>query len=208
MRKLVKDRDKLAIASAIWTDDWWYPDSSIDVNPPLVTSRSSTIPKQSQAIVVGKQALLTCLKYTKNPSKIQEPLSDIWETIEETESDNEEDLEKRHLIGNVVKASDGSFQLFADHRSHIGRNQVGCCGRKFSNTTPKIPEKRKNLNIRAKWKAIVGKINAERKKHLISERIAGKTYSTYAIQHKFRKRYKTPFSIQKFNFRSILGMLP
>ena len=69
MRKLVKDRDKLAIASAIWTDEWWYPDSSIDVNPPLVTSRSSTIPRQSQAIVVGKQALLTCLKYTKNPAK-------------------------------------------------------------------------------------------------------------------------------------------
>ena len=69
MRKLVKDRDKLAIASAIWTDEWWYPDSSIDVNPPLVTSRSSTIPRHSQAIVVGKQALLTCLKYTKNPAK-------------------------------------------------------------------------------------------------------------------------------------------
>lgn len=191
MRKLVKDRDKLAIASAIWTDDWWYPDSSIDVNPPLVTSRSSTIPKQSQAIVVGKQALLTCLKYTKNPSKQErEPLSDIWETVEETES-SEEDLEKRHLIGNVVKAPDGSFQLFADHRSHIGRNQVGCCGRKFSrsDSTPKIPEKRKNLNVRAKWKAMVKKINVERKKHLISERIAGKTYSTYAIPHKFRKRY-------------------
>ena len=129
MRKLVKDRDKLAIASAIWTDEWWYPDSSIDVNPPLVTSRSSTIPKDSQAIVVGKQALLTCLKYTKgsakrnNESETCPPLSDIWETVEETTESGIEDVEKRQLIGNVVKASDGSFQLFADHRSHIGRNQ-------------------------------------------------------------------------------------
>ena len=130
-----------------------------------------------------KKSFLNCLTTVSS-----EPLSDIWETLEETES--EEDLEKRHLIGNVVKASDGSFQLFADHKSHIGRNQVGCCGRKFSRTdsNPKIPEKRKNLNIRAKWKTLVRKINTERKKHLISERIAGKTYSTYAIQHKFRKR--------------------
>ena len=131
MRKLVKDRDKLAIASAIWTDEWWYPDSSIDVNPPLVTSRSSTIPKDSQAIVVGKQALLTCLKYTKGTKRNNEsrptshpPLSDIWETVEETSESGIEDVEKRQLIGNVVKASDGSFQLFADHKSHIGRNQA------------------------------------------------------------------------------------
>ena len=41
------------------------------------------------------------------------------------------DQEKRQLIGSVVKASDGSIQLFSDLKSHIGSNKIGCCGRSF-----------------------------------------------------------------------------
>ena len=67
---------------------------------------------------------------------------------------------------------------------------MGCCGRKFSKERkPSIPEKRKNLNIRRKWKNLVHRVNQQRRRRLIHERISGKTYSTYAIQHKFRKRY-------------------
>ena len=49
---------------------------------------------------------------------------------------------KRHLIGNVIKASDGSLQLFSDLKSHIGTNKTGCCGRSFvTNNKEKEPIK-------------------------------------------------------------------
>ena len=47
-------------------------------------------------------------------------MGDIWETFEE----DDEEISKRQLIGSVVKASDGSYQLFKDHRNHIGTNQM------------------------------------------------------------------------------------
>ena len=66
---------------------------------------------------------------SRNPQVIH----DIWDTAEDSYGEEEEEEEelKRHLIGNVVRAGDGSFQLFADHRSHIGSNVSGCCGRTF-----------------------------------------------------------------------------
>ena len=46
--RMVKTEDrrdsKLSLAaSGIWSGEYWFPDSSIDVQPPLLTSRSSTI---------------------------------------------------------------------------------------------------------------------------------------------------------------------
>ena len=40
--RMVKTRDKDSLslaASAIWSGDHWFPDSSIAVDPPLLTSR-------------------------------------------------------------------------------------------------------------------------------------------------------------------------
>jgi hypothetical protein len=62
--------------------------------------------------------------------------------------ERENEISKRHLIGNVVKASDGSFQLFADLRSHIGTNKVGCCGRSFvTDNRKKEPLPIKNTTV-------------------------------------------------------------
>jgi hypothetical protein len=191
---MARHPDALGLAYAMWTDEWWYPDSSIDVSPPMLTSRSSTIPRDSQAMVVGKQALLACLKYKQKPP----PLTDIWETAIEASEDEDEITQKRNLIGTVVKASDGSFQLFSDHHSHIGSNHKGCCGRSFD-LLPKVKVKRKRkVTVRRpkfvsfKWKTTV--VQAKIKHEEIKEkarktRICSKTYSTYAIQHKFREQY-------------------
>ena len=102
-----------SLASAMWTDEFWYPDSSLMVVPPLDPPYNESDPNMP-ALVVGKQALLSCLKYTKNP----EPMTDIWQAFDEEEN------AKRQLIGSVVKTSDGSYQLFKDHTSHIGINQT------------------------------------------------------------------------------------
>ena len=90
---MVKKKDhRLSLASALWTDDWWCPDGSIAVNPPLLTSGSATTKNDLRTtVVVGKQALLSCLKYKHDHDNIKEdpidpPFTDIWdwETIGHT----------------------------------------------------------------------------------------------------------------------------
>ena len=49
----------LSLARAMWTDEFWYPDSSILVEPPIDTQSYNPMP----TLLVGKQALLSCLKY-------------------------------------------------------------------------------------------------------------------------------------------------
>ena len=104
-------------------------------------------------------------------------------------------LSKRHLIGNVVKASDGSFQLFADLKSHIGTNKIGCCGRSFVTDNrkkePVLPIKKSNAlqpdsknNCSAKWKSVVQKVKQEVVPFVRKSGIFEKTYSTYALDFK------------------------
>ena len=72
-----RDKDSLSIAAtAIWSCDHWFPDSSIAFDPPILNSSSSTL----STCVVGKEVLLSCVKYTKNQS---EPITDIWDTIDQ-----------------------------------------------------------------------------------------------------------------------------
>jgi hypothetical protein len=190
--------DALALSSAMWTDEWWYRVSSNDdVVPPMLTS--SRTDSARQAIVVGKQALLTCLKY-KNIC------GEAIDQQEEASEDEEEIAQKKHLIGSVVKAPDGSLQLFADHRSHIGSNHQGCCGRSFVQVKKKAkskPKGKQQISQNTQWPNFVPfslkttatqlvqvRIKQEeiKEKHK-RDRICNKTYSTYAIQHKFREQY-------------------
>ena len=113
-------------------------------------------------------------------------------------------LSKRHLIGNVVKASDGSFQLFADLKSHIGTNKIGCCGRSFVTDNrkkePVLPIKKSNALqpdsknksktiCSAKWKSVVQKVKQEVVPFVRKSGIFEKTYSTYALDFKVRYFY-------------------
>ena len=106
-------------------------------------------------------------------------------------------LSKRHLIGNVVKASDGSFQLFSDLKSHIGTNKIGCCGRSFVTDNrkkePVLPIKKSNAlqpdsknksKCSAKWKSVVQKVKQEVVPFVRKSGIFEKTYSTYALDFK------------------------
>ena len=66
--------------------------------------------------MVGKQALLSCIKYCRKTEASDNTFQSPREALENFGL-------KRHLIGNsVVKASDGSLQLFSDLKSHIGTN--------------------------------------------------------------------------------------
>ena len=120
----------------------------------------------------------------------KEPIFDIWQTIEETETDTE-NRERRHLIGNVVKASDGSFQLFSDLKSHIGTNRIGCCGRSFVTDKKirknKVSDTKRQKICSLKWKSAVQKVAQSEEK--TRKTIYDKTYSTYALDHKFRQTY-------------------
>ena len=48
----------LSLARAMWTDEFWYPDASVLVEPPIDQSYNPM-----PTLLVGKQALLSCLKY-------------------------------------------------------------------------------------------------------------------------------------------------
>lgn len=125
-------------------------------------------------------------------------MTDIWQTVSdhrEAESDIEDS--KRHLIGNVVKASDGSIQLFSDLKSHIGTNKIGCCGRSFVasdlkrnpvESSSSVADKTKKISA-LKWKSVVQKVKTSETFPKQRKNINDKTYSTYALDHKFRNVY-------------------
>ena len=44
----------LSLATAMWTDEFWYPDTSIGVDPPINPSDSPTKTSIPAALVLGK----------------------------------------------------------------------------------------------------------------------------------------------------------